>query len=66
VDNEEDAKLYNKIGASKIAEVICNAIVDDDVTIIKNKIGLADETIKYLQNYKYGSELIRKIANAVK
>ena len=66
VDNEEDAKLYNKIGTSKIADAICNAIVDDDVTIIKNKIGLADETIKYLQNYKYGSELIRKIANAVK
>ena len=38
----------------------------DDITIIKNKIGLADETIKYLQNHKYGTELIRKIANAVK
>ena len=39
---------------------------EDDVAIIKSKVGLADETIKYLQAYKYGTELIRKIANAVK
>ena len=70
VDNKTDAEIYNKVGATKIADAICNAIVEkaelDDVTIIKNKIGLADETIKYLQNYKYGTELIHKIANAVK
>lgn len=39
---------------------------NDDISIIKNKVGLADETIKYLQAYKHGAELIRKIANAVK
>ncbi len=70
VDNKADAELYKTVGSEKIADAICNAIVGnsalDDITIIKNKIGLADETIKYLQNYKYGTELIRKIANAVK
>lgn len=39
---------------------------NDDIEILKNKVGLADETIKYLQNYKYGKELISKIAKAVK
>ena len=39
---------------------------NDDISILKNKLGLADETIKYLQAYKFGAELIRKIANAVK
>lgn len=39
---------------------------NDDISILKNKVGLADETIKYLQDYKFGAELIRKIANAVK
>lgn len=74
IDDIDDMKLYQ----SKKAEVIKaieNGIIkgfalkplqNDDITIIKNKIGLADETIKYLQNYKYGAELIRKIANAVK
>jgi N-acetylmuramoyl-L-alanine amidase len=39
---------------------------NNDIDILKNEVGLADETIKYLQDYKYGSELIRKIAKAVK
>lgn len=39
---------------------------NDDISMLKNKVGLADETIKYLQDYKFGAELIRKIANAVK
>ncbi len=38
----------------------------DDISIIKNKIGLEDQTIEYLKAYKFGAELIRKIANAVK
>jgi len=39
---------------------------NDDIEIIKNKIGLEQQTIEYLQAYKYGKELIHKIANAVK
>lgn len=38
---------------------------NNDIEILKNKLGLADETIKYLQNYKYGKELISKIAKAI-
>lgn len=37
-----------------------------EIEILKNKVGLADETIEYLQAYKYGAELIHKIAKAVK
>jgi N-acetylmuramoyl-L-alanine amidase len=40
--------------------------INDEIEILKNKVGLADETIKYLQNYKYGKELVSKIAKAVK
>ena len=36
------------------------------VAIIKEKIGLEQQTIEYLMAYKYGKELIQKIANAVK
>lgn len=45
---------------------IDNTANNDDVEIIKNKIGLEQQTIEYLQAYKYGKELIKKIANAVK
>ena len=61
-----DAKgVLNYLGIAWIEETTETA-KNDDISIIKNKIGLADETIKYLQNYKYGTELIRKIADAVK
>lgn len=74
IDDIDDMKLYQSKKADVI-KAIANGIIKgfglkakeaDDITIIKNKIGLADETIKYLQNYKFGAELIRKIANAVK
>lgn len=74
VDDIDDMKLYRS-KKTDVIKAIADGIIkgfglktkeSDDITVIKNKIGLADETIKYLQNYKYGSELIRKIANAVK
>lgn len=74
IDDIDDMNLYQSKKADVI-KAIANGIIKgfhlekketDDITIIKNKIGLADETIKYLQNYKFGSELIRKIAKAVK
>ena len=40
--------------------------INNEIAILKNKVGLTDETIKYLQTYKYGTELIHKIAKAVK
>ena len=40
--------------------------INDEISTLKNKIGLADETIEYLRAYKYGAELIHKIAKAVK
>lgn len=34
--------------------------------IIKTKVGLSDDTIKFLEMFKYGDDLIVKIATAVK
>lgn len=74
IDDIDDMKLYQSKKADVI-KAIANGIIKgfhlepkitDDITIIKNKIGLEDQTIEYLKAYKYGSELIRKIANAVK
>lgn len=74
IDDADDMWLFQKRKA-EVIKAIANGIIKgfgleeettDDVAIIKNKIGLADETIEYLKAYKYGSELIRKIANAVK
>ena len=39
--------------------------VNDAKEILKNKVGLADETITFLECYKYGEDLIKKIAKAV-
>ena len=40
--------------------------VNEAVTILKNKLLLEEQTINFLQCYKYGEQLILKIANAVK
>lgn len=40
--------------------------VDEAVKIIKTKVGLEDQTIKYLLNYKYGEALVTKLAKAIK
>lgn len=61
-----DAKgILNYLGIAWKEENNKTAL-NDDINIIKNKVGLADETIEYLQAYKYGAELIRKIAQAAK
>ena len=39
--------------------------VADAKKVLKNKVGLADETITFLECYKYGEDLIKKIAKAV-
>ena len=74
IDDKDDVKLYQS-RKTDIVKAIATGIINgfglkplqnDDITIIKTKIGLEQQTIEYLQNYKYGAELIRKIANAVK
>ena len=40
--------------------------VDEAVEIIQYKIGLEDQTIDFLLCYKYGEELVIKIAEAIK
>lgn len=74
INDIDDMKLY-QAQKDNIVKAIANGIVKgfgltakepDYVSILKEKIGLEDQTIQYLQNYKYGAELIQKIANAVK
>ena len=40
--------------------------VEDAKKTIKAKAGLADNTIKYLSDYKYGDDLLKKLAAAMK
>ena len=61
-----DAKGILKYLGIPWLENTSETTVDDYIAIIKNKIGLEQQTIEYLQAYKYGADLIRKIANAVK
>lgn len=71
IDDADDMWLYQK-KKTEVIKAIANGIINgfglkpNDVEILKNKVGLADETIEYLKAYKFGTELIRKIANAVK
>lgn len=74
IDDLDDMLLYQSKKDSVI-KAIADGIIKgfgltakepDYVSILKEKIGLEDSTIEYLQNYKYSAELIRKIANAVK
>lgn len=76
-DNSVDeAFLKNDSNLKKIAEaqagVICdyleviNLTVKEAKQIVKEKVGLEDKTIDYLANdYKYGSDLILKLAKAL-
>lgn len=72
IDDIDDIKLYQAKKA-EVIKAIANGIITgfslketDAISIIKEKIGLEQQTIEYLQAYKYGKELIEKIANAVK
>jgi len=40
--------------------------VEDAKKTIKAKAGLADNTIKYLADYKYGDDLLKKLAAAMR
>lgn len=41
-------------------------LIESDEDLIKREADLSDETIKYLKEYTYGNDLIRKLANAIK
>lgn len=74
IDDIDDMKLYQSKKA-EIIKAIAAGIINgfglkssqpEAVEILKSKIGLEQQTIDYLLNYKYGKELVTKIANAVK
>lgn len=39
--------------------------VNDAVDVLQEKCGLEDQTIEYLKKYKYGDDLIKKLAKAI-
>ena len=45
---------------------VVDVTLEEAKSIIKSKAGLNDESIAYLANYKYGSSLIIKLAEAMK
>ena len=50
----------------EIKKGVTEMTVDEAVEIIQAKIGLEDETIDFLLYYRYGEELVKKIAEAVR
>ena len=74
IDTEADSLLL-RYRHDEFSEAIFKGICEhcgitteklSDEETIKDNIGLADETIEYLKAYKYGADLIRKIADAVR
>ncbi|WP_370819506.1 N-acetylmuramoyl-L-alanine amidase family protein [Agathobaculum sp.] len=44
----------------------CTAEVQEAVDILRENVGLEQQTIEYLRRYQWGDELVKKIAKAVK
>lgn len=53
-----DAGLFNQEGGSTVTK-------EEAKAIIKAKAGLSDATITFLDNYRYGDDLIMKLAQAM-
>ena len=50
----------------EIKKGVVQMTIDQAIEIIQAKIGLEDETIDFLLYYRYGEELVKKIAEAVR
>lgn len=50
----------------KVVEKMAELTVEQAKQIIKQKAGLSDTTIQFLYNYRYGDDLLKKLANAMK
>lgn len=55
-----------KFPFDEICKGVCEMTVEDAIEIVQAKAGLEDETIEFLLCYKYGEELITKLADAVR
>lgn len=77
IDDADDMAVYTK-SRQKIAKAVADGIavgyglkkkeseIDIAKKTIKAKAGLSDSTIDYLAAYKYGSDLLKKLAAAMK
>lgn len=73
IDDPDDMKIYTQ-NRQKVARAIADGIaagfgIDARKRtyrdIVQTEAGLADSTMDYLSRYKYGSELLRKLAQAI-
>lgn len=55
-----------KFPFDEICKGVCEMTLEDAIEIVQAKAGLEDETIEFLLCYKYGEELITKLADAVR
>lgn len=72
LDDADDMKVY-AAKQSAIVQAIAKGIMDGfglkvetDREVVQAKAGLSDSTMDYLQAYKYGDDLLRKLASAMK
>lgn len=73
LDGSEDSVTFKKSEnlqrlAKAYADGLCEALgvsdpLTDTMKLIMEKYGFAEETVKYLADYKYGSSLIERLAN---
>ncbi len=50
---------------TKLCEGVCDMTTDEAIEIVQAKSGIEDETVEFLLCYKYGEELIKKLAEAM-
>lgn len=74
IDDPDDMRLYRKLGHEAIARAIADGIATGyglptrkrtHREIVQDAAKLSDSTMDYLASYKYGSDLLRKLAEAI-
>lgn len=74
IDDPDDMRLYRNLGHDAIARAIADGIATGyglserkrtHREIVQSAAGLSDSTMDYLASYKYGSDLLRKLAEAI-
>jgi len=60
----EISGIPNQLGT--YTEAPLDTVLEEAKLTVQQKAGLSDMTMSYLQEYKYGSELLKKLASAMK
>ena len=65
-DVRDNKYFWDKQGGAEKPVNTFGAAVDTNYTKVQEAAGLSDETMAYLQKYKYGDDLLKKLAAAIK